>query len=120
MMVYDVLQAWAVSLCRMRWKQSAARLIRPGGVGLFLSSCSLLQPLDAAASILDGGLLGAQDQTYVARAMVVTAAVCFTGLAVVRHWNLGACRASPICESLPTCLPFPVPAENLPKFSMLS
>ena len=51
---------------------------------------SALQPMDAAAHILDGGLLGAQDQTYVARSMVFTAAVCFAGLSVARHWKLGA------------------------------
>ena len=58
----------------------------------------MLQPLDAAASILDGSLLGAQDQTYVARAMVITATVCFAGLAVVRQLNLGASDAHFCCH----------------------
>ena len=49
-----------------------------------------LQPLDAAASILDGGLLGASDRAYVSQAMFFTAAACFAVLSAAKHYHLGA------------------------------
>ena len=44
-----------------------------------------VQPFDAAASILDGSLMGASETTYVGTAMVVTSAATLAVLALVTH-----------------------------------
>lgn len=51
-----------------------------------------LQPLDAAASILDGGLLGASDRSYVSQSMLFTAAACMAVLLTAQRLNMGMCR----------------------------
>lgn len=52
-----------------------------------------VQPLDACASILDGGLIGASENAYMGKTMIVTAAVCSAALLCVRQLP-GAGRAS--------------------------
>lgn len=47
------------------------------------------QPLDAAAAIIDGGLLGASDTGYVAKAMLVTSALSFAALAASQRMHTG-------------------------------
>ena len=69
------------------------------------SSALAPQPLDAAAAIFDGGLLGASDRTYVSKAMFFTAAVSCAVLTTVRHLELGAWLAFPCgaCAALCCC-----------------
>lgn len=46
-----------------------------------------MQPLDAIGSVMDGGLLGASETSWVARASIFNALVCFLGLLLTR-WLL--------------------------------
>ena len=48
-----------------------------------------MQPLDAAAAIIDGGLLGASDTGYVAKAMLVTSSLSFAALILAQRMNGG-------------------------------
>jgi hypothetical protein len=71
-------------------------------------------PLDAAASVTDGVLLGSQEAGWMSRTMVVTAGACYAGLLLsqrmgwplVTIWFVIKVRQADWrrWESLPTCL----------------
>ena len=51
---------------------------------------AVFMPLDAAASVMDGVLLGSQEAAWMSRTMIATAAVCATGLTLGQRagWGL--------------------------------
>ena len=48
-----------------------------------------MQPLDAIAAIVDGGLLGASDTAYVAKTMLVTSVLSFGALLLAQRLQGG-------------------------------
>lgn len=48
-----------------------------------------MQPLDALAAIIDGGLLGASDTGYVAKTMLFTSALSFGALVLSQRMQTG-------------------------------
>ena len=51
--------------------------------------CLFVQPMDAIAAIVDGGLLGASDTAYVAKTMLVTSALSFGALLLAQRLQGG-------------------------------
>ncbi|KAL4526800.1 hypothetical protein Ndes2526A_g01231 [Nannochloris sp. 'desiccata'] len=67
-------------------KPSAAAVFRP----MVLPLIAAFMPLDAAASVMDGVLLGSQEAAWMSRTMIVTATCCAVGLTMGQRagWGL--------------------------------
>ena len=50
---------------------------------------AIFMPLDAAASVMDGVLLGSQEAAWMSRTMVVTSVFCAVGLTLGQRWSFG-------------------------------
>lgn len=65
-----------VPLCRA----VGSRVQNPGPLCIAHYVCAPVQPIDAIAAVMDGGLLGASETDWVARASIVISLACLIGL----------------------------------------